>query len=581
MTLPEYYNGTSWIPVIGTVTSVGITGSTGLGVTGSPITSAGTINLTLGSELQALSAFASTGLIARTGSNTYSGRTLTQGTGISITNGDGISGNPIIGLGTINLTGAVIGSGTNSISTTLNSTQTMSGTSLGLNWSNSGSFAEYSINHYLQDSTPPPQFVETIQAGTYAANTYRWWNLIFQPGLSSTPSGNFQIDFVHNISGRQTPFRIIRSSSNFTTYINSVLDVSSNQIVNLANPSLANDAVNKNYADTSTITPSRISGYPSNSSLFLNGFGSWTAPSFSNLITTSNSIYDLTINNTNTSSTATDLLIQNNGNFGVAFGFNNSTNEAYMWGYGTANLKFGTNSTKRMQLLNNGTLDLMTNDLITTGNINAQTGTLKGNNLAAYNSGSILVINPLAMNNNYITGLANPVNPQDAATKSYADSVGSGTNKSILHGYNAATYSVNVGVGDHLKFDSFAFARGTAITLDTSSSYNTSTGTASIGRITLAAGKTYKLTGSINNVVSASYNATRWYNSDTNTALGLISGSPSPISTTDRAPSAETVAYVFVSSTTRVELRITWNAFSSVNGTGDAIGTAWFTAEEV
>ena len=29
-----------------------------------------------------------------------------------------------------------------------------------------------------------------------------------------------------------------------------------------------------------------------------------------------------------------------------------------------------------MQLLNNGTLDLLTNNLITTGNINAQTGTL-------------------------------------------------------------------------------------------------------------------------------------------------------------------------------------------------------------
>lgn len=322
------------------------------------------------------------------------------------------------------LTGAVTGSGTNTINTLLGMNQTMSGTSLGLNWSNSGSFAEYSIYHYLQDSTPPPQFVETIQAGTYVANTYRWWNLIFQPGLSSTPSGNFQIDFVHNISGRQTPFRIIRSSSNFTTYINSILDVSSNQIVNVANPLLANDAVNKNYADTSTLSPSRISGYPSNSSLFLNGLGSWTAPSFSSLITTSASIYGLTINNTNASATATDLLIQNNGTYGVAFGFNNSTNEAYTWAYGTASLKFGTANTKRMQLLNNGTLDLLTNDLITTGNINAQTGTLKGNNLAAYNSGSIVVLNPLAMNNNYITGLANPVNNQDAATKFYVDSAG-------------------------------------------------------------------------------------------------------------------------------------------------------------
>jgi len=101
MALPEYYNGIGWIPAVGTVTSVGIAGSAGLSVTGSPIISSGIINLTLGSELQALSAFASTGLISRTGSNTYSGRTLTQGTGINITNGNGVMGNPTISLGTV------------------------------------------------------------------------------------------------------------------------------------------------------------------------------------------------------------------------------------------------------------------------------------------------------------------------------------------------------------------------------------------------------------------------------------------------------------------------------------------------
>lgn len=85
----------------GTVTSVSISGSTGLGVSGSPITTNGTINLTLGSELQALSAFVQTGLIARTGSGTYAGRTITASTGISISNGDGILGNPVISVSTI------------------------------------------------------------------------------------------------------------------------------------------------------------------------------------------------------------------------------------------------------------------------------------------------------------------------------------------------------------------------------------------------------------------------------------------------------------------------------------------------
>jgi len=81
---------------LGTVTSVGVTGSTGLSVSGSPITSSGTISLTLGTELQGLSTLSSNGLVARTASGTYASRTLTAGTGISITNGDGVSGNPTI-----------------------------------------------------------------------------------------------------------------------------------------------------------------------------------------------------------------------------------------------------------------------------------------------------------------------------------------------------------------------------------------------------------------------------------------------------------------------------------------------------
>ena len=134
----------------------------------------------------------------------------------------------------------------------------------------------------------------------------------------------------------------------------------------------------------------RLNGYPASSSLYLRGDGTWNAPSFSNLITTSSISYEITINNTNASSTDTGLLVQNNGTDAVNFGFNNSTNEAYVWAYGSSTLKFGTNAIKRMQLLNNGTLDLLTNNLITTGNINAQTGTLIANNLAAYNSGVIV-----------------------------------------------------------------------------------------------------------------------------------------------------------------------------------------------
>ena len=151
----------------------------------------------------------------------------------------------------------------------------------------------------------------------------------------------------------------------------------------------------------------RLNGYPANSSLYLRGDGTWNAPSFSNLITTSSISYEITINNTNASSTDTGLLVQNNGTDAVNFGFNNSTNEAYVWAYGSSTLKFGTNAIKRMQLLNNGTLDLLTNNLITTGTINAQTGTLIANNLAAYNSGVIVCGHALSVQD---TGTYKPYN---------------------------------------------------------------------------------------------------------------------------------------------------------------------------
>ena len=154
---------------------------------------------------------------------------------------------------------------------------------------------------------------------------------------------------------------------------------------NVLDPLNPQDGATKNYVDNATIAPSQIINYPSSSSLFLNGAGAWTAPSFSNLITTSSSSYEITINNTNPNSTDTGLLIKNNGFNAVNFGFNNSTKEAYVWAYGSnALLKFGTNATTRMRLLNNGTLDLLTNT---------------------------------------ITGLANPVNPTDGVNKQYVDSI--------------------------------------------------------------------------------------------------------------------------------------------------------------
>lgn len=75
------------------VTSVAATGSTGLTVGGTPITTTGTLTFTLGTELQALSGLSTTGILARTGAGTYATRTITGTTNtITITSGDGVTG---------------------------------------------------------------------------------------------------------------------------------------------------------------------------------------------------------------------------------------------------------------------------------------------------------------------------------------------------------------------------------------------------------------------------------------------------------------------------------------------------------
>ncbi len=161
-----------------------------------------------------------------------------------------------------------------------------------------------------------------------------------------------------------------------------------------------------NTGTTGQLNISRLNGYPNSPNAFLRGDGTWTLPYINNLNingTVSLSTYGLTtsgnlnattgsliannlaaynsnaivvqsplslsnmgsapitmtsntlqtrinFNNTNTAASATGVVIQNSGTDAVEFRFNNSTNEAYVWGVGAATLKLGTNSTKRMDI---------------------------------------------------------------------------------------------------------------------------------------------------------------------------------------------------------------------------------------
>ena len=112
------YDGTNmvmvspaWASSGGTVTSV----ACGTGLSGGTITTTGTCSITApvsialggtnatsasGTALDNITGFGSTGMMARTAAGTYAFRTETAGTGISITNGNGVAGNPTYAIDT-------------------------------------------------------------------------------------------------------------------------------------------------------------------------------------------------------------------------------------------------------------------------------------------------------------------------------------------------------------------------------------------------------------------------------------------------------------------------------------------------
>lgn len=153
---------------------------------------------------------------------------------------------------------------------------------------------------------------------------------------------------------------------------------------------------------------------------------------------------------------------------------------------------------------------------------------------------------------------------------------------SILHGYVTNTYNTDTDSGDHFKFDGIEYNKGNNITLDTTTTYTTATNTNSIGRITLAANKNYKLFASLNNLRSrnTSRNVCQWYNVDNGNPIGLVSIGPSPRGNTQYVASSGIISYINTTSTTRVELRIIDANIRDVNGIDNSEGSIWFTVEE-
>lgn len=108
-------------------------------------------------DLKAIEALTGTGIAARTGTSTWATRTLTAGSGVSITNGDGVSGNP-----TISATGS--GGTVTSVGLSLPSIITVSGSPVTTSGTLTGTLATQTANTVFSGPTTGVAATPTFRA---------------------------------------------------------------------------------------------------------------------------------------------------------------------------------------------------------------------------------------------------------------------------------------------------------------------------------------------------------------------------------------------------------------------------------
>ena len=159
------------------------------------------------------------------------------------------------------------------------------------------------------------------------------------------------------------------------------------------------------------------------------------------------------------------------------------------------------------------------------------------NSASTVNSGNILVYSlVLASSGTFSVRDTGTGNLQPSAINSYiyANKLSDtpynpAPTSEYLMGALTADVTTNLLPGDHIKYNSLLRSQssnGTTntgnISLDTTTAYTTTANVASLGRITLKAGRTYELTGYAQSVAALSSGVFQyaWFNSDTSTTIG-------------------------------------------------------------
>lgn len=194
----------AWLPVglgDGSVSSVTLaTASTGLSITNPTVTTSGTINITLAGELAGLNAMSATGVVVRTGAATYAQRSVAASTsaglqGLAVANGNGVSGNPTVGLNVTSLTQTgivnyadqiILWDGTNNTRANISAlTTTLSGTFVQKSGDTMTGFLTLNGNPGSALHAAPKQYVDSAIVAGVASKTTAYRTSFTNATLSS------------------------------------------------------------------------------------------------------------------------------------------------------------------------------------------------------------------------------------------------------------------------------------------------------------------------------------------------------------------------------------------------------------